>query len=122
MALPPAINNCASIDILEGTYPCFTTLCFILLYTEFNSTPNTNLSSKEPMKKFIAFLAVVFFTMTASTSLASPLASDKKATAHKHQDKNCCCCDMKTTKGDKKNDCSKMDSKKDEAKKGSDAK
>ena len=74
------------------------------------------------MKKYFAILAVLFFTMSASISWASSLANDKKTTTHKRQDKSCCCCDMKSTKADKKNDCSKMDSKKDEAKKGADAK
>ena len=68
------------------------------------------------MKKHIVFLAFLLFAITSSPLTASQLASDKKAAKHKHQDKSCCC-DMKSTKGDKKNDCSKTDTKKDEGKK-----
>ncbi len=77
------------------------------------------------MKKSIAFLTVLFFMMTASASLASQSAGDMKtttATTHKHHKKSCCCCDTKSVSGDKNNECSKMDVKKDAAKKGSVAK
>jgi hypothetical protein len=74
------------------------------------------------MKKYFAFLAFILFVMTASTSLASQLAGDKKTRTHKHQDNSCCCCDMKSTKAEKKNECSKMDSKKDTDKKESEVK
>lgn len=63
------------------------------------------------MKKYISLLAVLTF-VAASVSLSSNvLAKDKKNAAHKHQDKSCCC-DMQSSKNDKKNDCCKMDSKK----------
>ena len=66
-------------------------------------------------------MTVLFFLLNAVPISASALAKDKKATTHKHQDENCCC-DMKSTKIDKKNKCSKMDSKTIDSKKDSSAK
>jgi hypothetical protein len=73
------------------------------------------------MKKCIALLTVLFFLVNAAPFSASALAKNKKASTHKHRDENCCC-DMKNSKSDKKNDCSKMDSEKVDNKKDSQAK
>ena len=70
------------------------------------------------MKGFIAVVVFLFLAVSATSTFAATSGDKKptKSTTHKHHDMKEGCCDMKSADCTKKEDCPKMESKKESSK------